>query len=314
MLLLSAVALTPAMLLPPAGRSYIGAQAAGNLQMVAFQGSMKFKSAAAEEKYWREWFWNQAEAELDADPRFASASKRDLKRIREYIACNRDEAPLPKKLRKNPQYEVIGGYFPGLLTTPFHDATAATWQGVANAYPAIKEELERLISEEQQFVDVGKPLGWRTMPVFYKGEAHPDFPAERCPQTMAMLSSLRLAGETVAFQRQSPGTGLPRHVDPCSWVIACHLGIACPDGGADGKPYISVAGEKYHWQDGRVMVFDPSFKHETFNPTSEERIILNIDVFHPELTDLECEAIKMTIALKKKLFGSTEEEVHVSRR
>ena len=74
-----------------------------------------------------------------------------------------------------------------------------------------------------------------------------------------MLSTLRLAGETVAFQRQSPGTGLPRHVDPCSWVLACHLGISCPTGG-EGAPYISVAGEKYHWQDGRVMLFDPSFK------------------------------------------------------
>lgn len=55
-------------------------------------------------------------------------------------------------------------------------------------------------------------------------------------------------------------------------------------------------------------------RHETFNPTEEERIILNIDVFHPELTDLECQAIQFTIALKKKLFGSTEEEVHESRR
>ena len=56
------------------------------------------------------------------------------------------------------------------------------------------------------------------------------------------------------------------------------------------------------------------FRHETFNPTSQDRIILNIDVFHPELTDLECEAIQMSIALKKKLFGSTVEEVHVTRR
>ena len=62
------------------------------------------------------------------------------------------------------------------------------------------------------------------------------------------------------------------------------------------------------------MVFDPSFKHETFNPTSQDRIILNIDVFHPELSDLECEAIQMSINLKKELFGSTEEEVHASRR
>eukprot|EP00966_Prymnesium_polylepis_P164536 3803971-Prymnesium_polylepis.1 len=86
------------------------------------------------------------------------------------------------------------------------------------------------------------------MPVFYKGAQHPDFPAEDCPETMRALSTMRLAGETVAFQRQSPGTGLPRHVDPCSWVLACHLGVTCPDEAGVGSPYISVAGQKYHWK------------------------------------------------------------------
>ena len=59
------------------------------------------------------------------------------------------------------------------------------------------------------------------MPIYYRGERQASFPAEECPQTMGALGKLRLAGETVAFQRQSPGTGLPRHVDPCSWVVAC---------------------------------------------------------------------------------------------
>jgi len=270
------------------------------------------KGEAAEEAYWRAWFWDQAEEAINE--RFASTSKRDLKRVREYVAANREDAPLPKKLRKNPQYEVIGGYFPGLTTEPFHDASGRPWSALADAFPSIKRELEALLARDQEFKDVGKPLGWRTMPVFYKGAQHPDFPAEDCPETMRALSTMRLAGETVAFQRQSPGTGLPRHVDPCSWVLACHLGVTCPDEAGVGSPYISVAGQKYHWKEGSVMLFDPSFRHETFNPTSEDRVILNIDVFHPELTDLECEAIQLTIDLKKKLFGSTEEELHETRR
>jgi len=271
------------------------------------------RSEAQEEAYWRSWFWDQAEEAIEE--RFASASKRDLKRVREYIEFNRQsEPPMPKKLKKNPHYDVLGGYFPGLTTDPFHKACGQPWDELARAYPAIKQELNGLIEREQEFEDVGKPLGWRTMPVFYKGELHPSFPADLCPETMLVLGSMRLAGETVAFQRQSPGTGLPRHVDPCSWVLACHLGMDCPREDGVESPYIWVAGQKYHWQEGEVMLFDPSFKHETFNPTSQDRIILNIDVFHPELTDLECEAIQMSIALKKKLFGSTVEEVHVTRR
>ena len=62
------------------------------------------------------------------------------------------------------------------------------------------------------------------------------------------------------------------------------------------------------------VVLPPDDRHETFNPTSQERIILNIDVFHPELTDLECDVIRFAVALKKQLFGSTSEEVHETRR
>lgn len=207
----------------------------------------------AEEAYWRRWFWDQAEEAIEE--RFASASKRDLKRVREYVAHNRDDKPLPKKLDKHPHYEVIGGYFPGLTTTPFLDASGAPWTDLSAAYPGIKEELDAMRSREQEFIDVGKPLGWKTMQIFYRGELHPDFPADKCPQTMQALSGLRLAGETVAFQRQQPGTGLPRHVDPCSWVVACHLGMQCP-GEGDESPFIWVAGDKYHWRDGKAMIFE----------------------------------------------------------
>jgi len=269
------------------------------------------KQEAAEEAYYRRWFWDQAEEAIKT--RFASASKRELKRVLEYVRANRDDAPLPKKLLKNPQYECIGGFFPGLSATPFLEFSGAPWSGLAEAYPAIRREMDALLEREAEFRDVGKPTGWKTMPIYYKGVLDPAFPAAECPATMAAVGKLRLAGETVAFQRQSPGTGLPKHVDPCSWVIACHLGVDCPEEGG-ARPYISVAGKQYMWEEGAVMLFDPSFKHETFNPTSQERIILNIDVYHPELTDLECEAIALTVALKKELFGSTQEELHESRR
>jgi len=294
------LAAPPALLLPPSRLA--SGRSGRSIAMVVVD-----RADAQEEAYWRRWFWDQAEEAIDE--RFAKASKRDLKRVRDYISFNREAETLPKKLSKNPQYDVIGGFFPGLTVTPFHSAEGQPWETLEAAYPAIKQELEGLLAREQEFVDVGKPQGWRTMQIYYKGQLHPDFPAEAAPETMKLLSTLRLAGETAAFQRQSPRTGLPKHVDPCSWVLACHLGITIPDEG-DGTetPYISVAGQKYHWSDGTVMIFDPSFKHETYNPTTQERVILNIDIFHPELTDIECEAIRLTVDLKKKLFGSTEEE------
>ena len=105
------------------------------------------KQEAAEEAYYRRWFWDQAEEAIDA--RFASASKRELKRVREYISLNREDAPLPKKLSKNPQYECIGGFFPGLTVTPFLDCSGQPWGGLAGSYPAIKKEMDALLAKEQ---------------------------------------------------------------------------------------------------------------------------------------------------------------------
>ena len=110
--------------------------------------------------------------------RFASASKRELKRVLEYVRANRDDAPLPKKLLKNPQYECIGGFFPGLTATPFLDleCSGAPWAGLAEAYPAIRREMDALLQLDMD----GKPLQLLTpdgRPMVYRAEAslQPEF-------------------------------------------------------------------------------------------------------------------------------------------
>lgn len=74
-------------------------------------------------------------------------------------------------------------------------------------------------------------------------------------------------------------------------------GDSPPRRGGDGagmvgeRAWIEVSGEKRHWQTGRAFVFDPSFLHRTHNPTAGERVILNIDVWHPGLEEVEKTAI-----------------------
>lgn len=63
-------------------------------------------------------------------------------------------------------------------------------------------------------------------------------------------------------------------------------------GGERERAWIEVAGEKREWDTGRAFVFDPSFLHRTHNPTSQERVILNVDIWHPGLTDVEIRAIE----------------------
>lgn len=78
-----------------------------------------------------------------------------------------------------------------------------------------------------------------------------------------------------------------------------------PGGEFDGKErgsegeraWIEVAGEKRHWETGRSFVFDPSFLHRTRNPTEGERVILNVDIWHPGLREVEKTAVRRVCEL-----------------
>lgn len=63
------------------------------------------------------------------------------------------------------------------------------------------------------------------------------------------------------------------------------------------RAWIEVAGERREWNTGSAFVFDPSFLHRTHNPTCGERVILNIDIWHPGLTDVEIQAIEKVCTL-----------------
>jgi len=56
----------------------------------------------------------------------------------------------------------------------------------------------------------------------------------------------------------------------------------------EGGCEITVGGEARRWEEGKVLLFDDSFEHEVHNSTSQPRLVLIVDMWHPELaTDAE---------------------------
>lgn len=41
------------------------------------------------------------------------------------------------------------------------------------------------------------------------------------------------------------------------------------------------------WTEGKFLIFDDSFEHEVWHNGTETRLILIIDLWHPELTESE---------------------------
>ena len=55
---------------------------------------------------------------------------------------------------------------------------------------------------------------------------------------------------------------------------------------------IRVGSEVREWEEGRVLILDDSFEHEAWNPADEARIVLLVDVWHPELREDERETVR----------------------
>ena len=59
-----------------------------------------------------------------------------------------------------------------------------------------------------------------------------------------------------------------------------YIGLKIPFGTS-----IRVGTESKSWQEGKLLIFDDSFEHEVWHNGTEFRLILIIDMWHPDLTD-----------------------------
>jgi aspartyl/asparaginyl beta-hydroxylase (cupin superfamily) len=46
----------------------------------------------------------------------------------------------------------------------------------------------------------------------------------------------------------------------------------------------NARGRRREWQEGEVLLFDDSFEHEVFHDGVGPRVVLIVDVWHPQLT------------------------------
>jgi aspartate beta-hydroxylase len=70
------------------------------------------------------------------------------------------------------------------------------------------------------------------------------------------------------------------HCGSTNAVLRVHLPIVVPPGA-----WIRVAEQMVTWELGRCLVFDDSFEHEVRHEGTEDRVVLILDVAHPDLDD-----------------------------
>jgi aspartate beta-hydroxylase len=190
-------------------------------------------------------------------------------------------------------------YVPGLTDLAWFDVRELPWAcELQTQAPAIRAELLRLRQMSETFQPYRQPKeygetlqdrgDWDVYYFHLVGKRF-DQHCQTCPSTVAALEGIdRLAWRSglSCFSALSPGTHIPAHCGITNLMIRCHLGLVIPD-----NCRIRVGDETRQWREGECLVFDDGFEHEVWNDSARERIVLMFDVYHPDLSIDEVEAL-----------------------
>lgn len=195
----------------------------------------------------------------------------------------------------------------GLTAKPFWATEDIPWAQVLEANSnCILDEFNSKITAGRGDVFAGDSAwqnqvmgsGWSAIRLQRLGVWNP----ENClafPHTFELLQSLQIpfAVRGVCFARQAPRSGVQPHSDGRNFILTAHLGLKIPKG-----CWIQVgeSENKREWSEGKLTIIDTSFRHSTSNPTDEERHVLIIDFWHPELTDVERKALAFVYDTRNK--------------
>lgn len=182
-------------------------------------------------------------------------------------------------------------YVPALDPQPVYDPAAFWFVGLLEAnYLAIRRELDALTAAGGKgFVPVDEPLldgGRWDQVVLYEGGRRFDRACELLPFTASVVAQIPeatgLGPGVVTLSWLHPGAHIVPHCGHSNSALRVHLGIQVPDG-----PRIRVGEEMLTWREGRCIVFDDSFEHEVWHDGEESRLVLLLDVPHPDLDPAE---------------------------
>ena len=240
-------------------------------------------------------------AMADAEGHANAAERKRIERFRSNV------------LRRTQPYhsEPTHFHFPELIEREFHPRDSFPWvEEVEAATSQIAEELRAVMGaeraelvpyiqyEEHQPLDQWRELNrnpdWTAIHLIKNGERI-EANARHCPLTMALLSGLpqpqmKGAGPNAMFSLLAPHTHIPPHVGVSNARLVCHLSLVVPEG-----CWFRVGAEKREWVPGNAFVFDDTIEHEAMNDSDSLRVVFIFDVWHPDLTETERDAVAALI-------------------
>ena len=202
-------------------------------------------------------------------------------------------------------------HFPGLAEREFLPRRLFPWiEALERETEAIAAEMLAVMAAERaelvpyvqyaehlpldQWRELNNNRDWTAIHLLRNGEMV-TANAELCPRTMSVLAQcdqpfIRGGSPNAMFSLLAPATHIPPHVGVNNTRLVCHLPLIVPDG-----CWFRVGAETRFWRPGEAFVFDDTIEHEALNPSDQLRVVFIFDVWHPDLSENERQAVTALI-------------------
>jgi len=192
-------------------------------------------------------------------------------------------------------------YLPGIPSRGWYERDMLPWIDEVEAmYPDIQAELDALVRDEAPFepyipaASAGTSSGsklvgsmnWNSYRFYADGKAFTAH-SEACPTTASVIDRvptpyIRRHSPEMFFSRLRPKTQIEPHFGKMNVRLTVHLALTIPSDCG-----IKVGGETRGWTPGQVLAFDDSIKHEAWNDSDDERIVLIFEAWNPDVSEVE---------------------------
>lgn len=202
-------------------------------------------------------------------------------------------------------------FLPGLRSLPFWTQCEAD-QPTAVAYndpqitQAVKHLEENVETIRQEYLKVASKLPsdyqtdtehtlhqgtWDWHSYMTKGTVQGQF-AQYFPETTSILQELRKSQQLFEgtpfgytfFSTLHSHSKIDAHAAPMNLRLRVHLPLIVPAAAAATECGIRVGPLTRPWCTDKALVLDDAYEHEVWNDTAEQRVLLLVDLWHPDVT------------------------------
>ena len=183
----------------------------------------------------------------------------------------------------NPLQRPVHKYVRGLTSKPWHNKHAFLFTTkLEDGAKQIKSELFYNLENHPylfslDYENVAHCGDWKNIKLISNDGQRTKY-ADYFLKTMEIIDNSKQEFITIKFSAIQPGTHIAPHTGPSNDRLRVHLSIV-----HTGGARIRVGTEWRSWEEGKVIILDSSWEHEVVHNGNDTRIVLILDIWHPDL-------------------------------